>query len=144
MLAIINAELVMKDHLIPEAVLFVEDGKIAGFGEMRSTPVPEGCEIIDAKGLYVGPGLVDIHTHTGGEHRHHAAVLHQQSAHEVAHGAAEGVRGGDEGLSLDHVGGIHLSGGIVDLDGGEEAVRGGLQELEQIDVGNCRRKAEQH
>jgi len=65
MLAIINAELVMRDHLIPEAVLFVEDGKIAAFGEMRSTPIPEGCEIIDAKGLYVGPGLVDIHCHSG-------------------------------------------------------------------------------
>ena len=65
MLAIINAELVMRDHLIPEAVLFVEDGKIAGFGEMRTTPIPEGCEIIDAKGLYVGPGLVDIHCHSG-------------------------------------------------------------------------------
>ena len=69
MKAIINAELVMRDHLIPEAVLFIEDGKIAGFGEMRTTPIPEGCEIIDAEGLYVGPGLVDIHTHTGGEHQ---------------------------------------------------------------------------
>ena len=65
MKAIINAELVMRDHLIPEAVLFIEDGKIAGFGEMRTTPIPEGCEIIDAKGLYVGPGLVDIHCHAG-------------------------------------------------------------------------------
>ena len=68
MLAIINAELVMRDHLIPEAVLFVEDGKIAGFGEMRNTPIPEGCEILDAEGLYVGPGLVDIHNHAGGGH----------------------------------------------------------------------------
>ena len=65
MKAIINAELVMRDHLIPEAVLFIEDGKIAGFGEMRTTPIPEGCEIIDAKGAYVGPGLVDIHCHSG-------------------------------------------------------------------------------
>ena len=69
MKAIINAELVMRDHLIPEAVLFMEDGKIAGFGEMRTTPIPEGCEIIDAEGKYVAPGLVDIHTHTGGEHQ---------------------------------------------------------------------------
>ena len=68
MLAIINAELVMRDHLIPEAVLFVEDGKIAGFGEMRNTPIPEGCEIIDAEGLFVGPGLIDIHNHAGGGH----------------------------------------------------------------------------
>jgi len=65
MLAIINAELVMRDHLIPEAVLFVQDGKIAGYGEMRNTPIPVDCEILDAEGAYVGPGLVDIHTHTG-------------------------------------------------------------------------------
>ena len=65
MTAIINAELVMRDHLIPEAVLFIEDGKIAGYGEMRTTPIPEGCEIIDAQGAYVGPGLVDIHSHSG-------------------------------------------------------------------------------
>ena len=65
MLALINAELIMRDHLIPEAVLFVEDGKIAGFGEMRSTPIPEDCEILDANGAYVGPGLVDIHCHAG-------------------------------------------------------------------------------
>ena len=66
MTAIINAELVMRNHTIPEAVLFMEDGIIKGFGEMRNTPIPEGCEIIDAKGLYVGPGFVDIHTHAGG------------------------------------------------------------------------------
>ena len=68
MKAIKNATLIMKDHLIPEAVLFIEDGKILGFGEMRTTPIPEGCEIIDAEGLYVGPGLVDIHNHAGGGH----------------------------------------------------------------------------
>ena len=68
MIAIKNATLVMKDHLIPEAVLFIEDGIIADFGEMRSTPIPAGCEIIDAEGLYVGPGLVDMHNHAGGGH----------------------------------------------------------------------------
>ena len=69
MKAIINATLVMPDHLIPEAVLFMEGGRITGFGEMRTTPVPEDCEIIDARGAYVGPGLVDIHTHTGANYR---------------------------------------------------------------------------
>lgn len=66
MLAIINAELIMKDHFIPEAVLLVEGGKIVGFGEMRNTPIPEGCEILDAEGAYVGPGLIDTHNHAGG------------------------------------------------------------------------------
>ncbi|MBR4863506.1 MAG: amidohydrolase family protein [Oscillospiraceae bacterium] len=69
MTAIINAELIMRDHFIEDAVLFFEDGIITGYGEMRNTPIPEGCEIIDAKGEYVGPGLVDIHTHTGGDYR---------------------------------------------------------------------------
>lgn len=66
MIAIINAELVMQDHLIPDAVLFIDGDKIVGFGEMRTTPIPEGCEIMDAEGSYVGPGLVDIHSHAGG------------------------------------------------------------------------------
>ena len=68
MIAIKNATLVMTDHLIPEAVIFMEDGVITGFGEMRSTPIPEGCEVHDAEGLYVGPGLVDMHNHAGGGH----------------------------------------------------------------------------
>ena len=68
MIAIKNATLVMRDHLIPDAVLFIEDEVITGFGEMRNTPIPEGCEVIDAEGLFVGPGLVDIHNHAGGRH----------------------------------------------------------------------------
>lgn len=40
MLALIHAELVLHDHFMPEAVLFIEDGKISGFGEMRTTPIP--------------------------------------------------------------------------------------------------------
>ncbi len=66
MTAIIHATLVMKDHYIPDAVLLTENGCITGFGEMRSTEIPKGCEIIDAEGLYVGPGFVDIHTHSDG------------------------------------------------------------------------------
>lgn len=68
MIAIKNATLVMKDHLIPEAVLLIEDGKIADFGEMRTMSIPAGCQEVDAEGLYVGPGLVDIHNHAGGGH----------------------------------------------------------------------------
>lgn len=68
MIAIKNATLVMKDHLIPDAVLLIEGGRIADFGQMRCTDIPEGSEVIDAQGLYVGPGLVDIHNHAGGGH----------------------------------------------------------------------------
>ncbi len=67
MTAIINAVLVMRDHLIPNGVLLMEDGKITAFGESRKMEIPEGCEIIDAEGKYVGPGFVDIHTHSDGK-----------------------------------------------------------------------------
>ena len=66
MTAIINATLVMRDHFIPDAVLLIENGKIADFGEARHLAVPDGAKIIDAKGNYVGPGFVDIHTHSDG------------------------------------------------------------------------------
>lgn len=67
MLAIKNATLVMKDHLIPDAILLIEDGKISAFGEMRKLTIPDNCEIIDACGAYVGPGFIDIHTHSDGK-----------------------------------------------------------------------------
>ncbi len=67
MTAIINAVLVMKDHYIPDAVLLMKNGKIVDFGKTNDVSVPENCEIIDAKGQFVGPGLVDIHTHADGE-----------------------------------------------------------------------------
>ena len=64
MKAIINATLVMKDHYIPDSTLIIEGDRIKDFG--RKLEIPEGAEIIDAKGLYVGPGLIDIHTHADG------------------------------------------------------------------------------
>ena len=63
MKAIVNATLVMHDHLIPEAYLLIENGRIAAFGEMRGWEIPGDCEVIDAGGLFVGPGMIDIHTH---------------------------------------------------------------------------------
>ena len=66
MKAIINATLIMRDHFIPDGIVLVENGKIVDFGEMRKLPVPEDAEIIDAEGLYVGPGFIDIHTHSDG------------------------------------------------------------------------------
>ena len=65
MLAIINAELVMKDHLIPDAVIFVEDGKISGFGEMRGAKIPEGAKRVvltayKANGLYASTEMKEV------------------------------------------------------------------------------------
>ena len=66
MTAIINAELVMRDHLIPDGVVLLENDKIHSFGKMKDIQIPADCEVLDAQGAYVGPGLIDIHIHSGG------------------------------------------------------------------------------
>ena len=57
--AIVNGKLVFPDE-IREGVLLIEDGKILASGDVIP---PRGAAIIDAEGLYVGPGLVDEHCH---------------------------------------------------------------------------------
>ncbi len=65
MLAIIHATLVLTDRLQPESFVTAENGVITGFGAMKDCPDLSGAEVYDAKGLFVGPGLVDIHCHAG-------------------------------------------------------------------------------
>lgn len=63
-MAIINAVLVMENHYIFDANILVENGTIKDFGV--NCLIPSDAQVVDAKGLLVGPGLIDIHTHAGG------------------------------------------------------------------------------
>src|SRR5260370_19139150 len=64
-------DLVVRDGLLAdgtgaglnEADVAVKDGKIAAVGKVFG----KGAEEIDAKGLLVTPGFVDIHTHYDGQ-----------------------------------------------------------------------------
>ncbi|MBQ1936103.1 MAG: N-acetylglucosamine-6-phosphate deacetylase [Clostridia bacterium] len=60
MKAIVNGKLVFTDRIC-DGVLLMENGKIVASGE--NVTIPENAEVIDAKGLYVGPGLLDQHLH---------------------------------------------------------------------------------
>ena len=62
--AIINTTIVLPEYLVPNATIVIEDGIIVDFGKKINT---DGMTLIDAKGAYTGPGLIDIHTHADGE-----------------------------------------------------------------------------
>lgn len=83
--AIVNAKIVQKNYFIPEGVLLIEDGIIKDFGPMRHLQVPEDYEIIDAGNNYVGPGLIDIHTHASDREFFTDAPL-RCAKHHLEHG----------------------------------------------------------
>src|SRR5947207_9813871 len=65
--------------------VFIEDGRVVGLLS-HSDNVPEGCEVMDAIGLIVAPGFVDMHAHL------------REPGHEyketIASGGAAAVGGG--------------------------------------------------
>lgn len=60
MKAIINGKIILKDRIVDNSVLLFSD-VIEGIVDEAN--IPECAEIIDAKGGYVAPGLIDLHIH---------------------------------------------------------------------------------
>src|SRR5918994_3951708 len=65
--------------------LFVEDGRVVGLTS-HSDATPEGAEVIDATGLIVAPGFIDMHVHL--------REPGQEYKETIASGAAAAVAGG--------------------------------------------------
>ena len=65
--------------------LLVEDGRVAGLLN-RDEPVPEGAEVLDATGLVVAPGFIDMHVHL--------REPGQEYKETIASGVAAAVAGG--------------------------------------------------
>ena len=49
---------------IPDAVVIIEGNKIKAVGPRAKVKIPRGAEVIDARGKYLIPGLIDTHTHS--------------------------------------------------------------------------------
>ncbi|HUK62023.1 MAG TPA: amidohydrolase family protein, partial [Dongiaceae bacterium] len=48
---------------VHDAVVIVRNGRIACAGARSACAIPAGIEVVDARGAYVGPGLIDAHVH---------------------------------------------------------------------------------
>lgn len=58
--AIVNARVFDGERILEEHTVTLQGTRIAALGG----PVPEGAEIVDARGATLLPGLIDAHTHT--------------------------------------------------------------------------------
>lgn len=63
MFVITNTNVILSDGIIFGGAVAVDGERIVYVGKEKDYKVPQGAEIIDAKGLYTAPGLVDIHNH---------------------------------------------------------------------------------
>ena len=63
---ITNGKIITPFKIIPNGTVLVEGDKITAVSE-RDIAV-EDVETVDARGLYVSPGFIDIHVHGGGGH----------------------------------------------------------------------------
>ena len=82
--AIKNAQIVLKNGIIWEGIIIVQDDRIVSLGNKRDIDIPIDAQIIDAKGAYVGPGFIDIHVHgDGGQQRSELPVHHSPDSQRM-------------------------------------------------------------
>jgi N-acetylglucosamine-6-phosphate deacetylase len=63
-LLFVNATLILPDRLVPQAVLWVNGGRIGPFGTgIKPQVLPN--EAINLNGQYIAPGFIDLHVHGG-------------------------------------------------------------------------------
>lgn len=65
MICIENAKVVLENGILWDGVILIENDRIAAVGKQGDISIPEDAQFINAKGVYVGPGFVDIHNHGG-------------------------------------------------------------------------------
>ncbi len=100
MKAIINGKIILKDRIAENSALLFSD-VIEGI--IPADSIPENTEIIDAKGGYVSPGLIDIH-------------IHGYLGKDVCDGSEESIRTISEGLVANGVTGYLPTTMTVDME----------------------------
>jgi N-acetylglucosamine-6-phosphate deacetylase len=62
-LAVINGRIISDNQILEDSMLLIKDGYISDICHGKS--VPAGAQVLDAHGLLVAPGLIDVHVHGG-------------------------------------------------------------------------------
>ena len=52
-----------QDEVIPDADIIVEDNRIAAIGRRGEHAIPAGARVVNLKGKFLMPGIVDVHAH---------------------------------------------------------------------------------
>lgn len=93
---------------IPDGQILIDNGKILEIG--NNITAPEDCEIFNASGMLVTPGLIDAHTHIG---VHESAIRWEGADYNETSDpvtpemrAIDGINPMDESLSLALAGGV--------------------------------------
>lgn len=85
MKAIIHAKAVTPGGIVENATLLLADGCIQAVG--TDLEIPRDAEVIDANGMWVGPGFVDIHLHGDGTDARWEDDPVTVAAHHLRHGS---------------------------------------------------------
>ena len=127
MTVIKNGRVVLKDRILEKASILIDDGIIQDISESEVCG-GAGAVILDAEGVYIAPGFVDIHCHAGGgcwayDDPEAAAIYHLKNGttslvltlyHDIGHdGIMTGVRRIKKAMEEDcpgNIAGIHLEG----------------------------------
>lgn len=65
MKAIVNGKIIVENKILEDKVLLFQE-KIVNILDKENVNLNEDVEIIDAKGLYISPGFIDVHIHGSG------------------------------------------------------------------------------
>lgn len=75
----------LHDRALPGHDLWIRGRTVVAVGPQGELPVPSDARVVDATGLVVGPGFVDIHCHGGGDAWVHLDPVTATEA-QLAHG----------------------------------------------------------
>jgi N-acetylglucosamine-6-phosphate deacetylase len=63
MRAIVNGSVYTPDQVFRPGTVLIEEAHIIAVGSVDTVPVPSEAEVIDAQGMAVVPGFIDVHVH---------------------------------------------------------------------------------